>query len=262
MGSPTVRPPAAAALRETAAISPPYPPVTTIQPCPASRPPSRMASTCRGSPGRIRAEPSTATSTCAPRGPGGPGRVSPRDALVATDTFLLGQGHDDPAQDAFAVLAARIERQGFAYSRLAAGFMNMSMQAEHGLDPGERLPDRRASDSGDHRGAAARDRPELLVERHRLVDRRLLRRDMKVEDSPGRIGELCGLAVDEGGQVVFIELARRVPRSAVRVPDRDHLKAARQLHHPLVRVNDRGAAVQDVLDQEGIVIARGDEALD
>src|SRR5260221_14291621 len=137
MGSPTVRPPAAAALRETAAISPPYPPVTTIQPCPASRPPSRMASTCRGSPGRIRAEPSTATSTCAPcagsavpgHGPGGPGRVSPRDELVATDTFLLGQGHDDPAQDAFAVLAARIERQGFAYSRLAAGFMNMSMQA-------------------------------------------------------------------------------------------------------------------------------------
>src|SRR5260221_1267610 len=210
MGSPTVRPPAAAAPRPTAAISPPYPPVTTVQPCPASSPPSRSASSCRGSPGPIRAEPSTATSTgAASPAPGsGPGGVSPRDELVATDTLLLGQGHDDPAEDTLAVFAARIERQGLANPCLAAGLMYMTVQAEHGLELGERLPDGRAADARDHRRAAPRDRPELLVERHGLVDRRVLGRDMKVEDGPGRIGELGGLAVDQGGQVVLVELAR------------------------------------------------------
>src|SRR5215472_10329238 len=119
MGSPTVRPPAAAAPRATAAIRPPYPPVMTVQPCPASRPPSRTASSCRGSPGAIRADPSTATSTRAAR----PGCVSACDSacdeLVTTDTFLLGQSHDDPAQHALAVLAARIKRQRLSDPRLA-----------------------------------------------------------------------------------------------------------------------------------------------
>src|SRR5215813_14993866 len=152
MGSPTVRPPAAAAPRATAAIRPPYPPVMTVQPCPASRPPSRTASSCRGSPGAIRADPSTATSTGAAR----PGCVSACDSvcasacdeLVTTDTFLLGQSHDDPAQHALAVLAAWIKRQRLSDPCLAAGFMNMAVQAQHGLETRDGLPDRRAPHSG------------------------------------------------------------------------------------------------------------------
>ena len=66
-------PPAAAAPRETAAITPPYPPATTVQPCAARRPPSRPAASCRGSPAATRADPSTATSTGPAGAPGIPG---------------------------------------------------------------------------------------------------------------------------------------------------------------------------------------------
>src|SRR5450755_3742293 len=98
MGRPTVRPPAAAAPRAVAAIRPPYPPVTTVQPCAASRPPRRPAASCRGSPGAMRADPTTAISTGPP--PGALGRDEPGsvgDELVATDALLRRQVDDDTA---------------------------------------------------------------------------------------------------------------------------------------------------------------------
>src|SRR5215467_9785031 len=113
----------------------------TVQPSPASRLPSRVASSCRGSPGPIRAEPSTAIST-------GIAGIAPSacDELVATDALLRRHRHDDPAEHALAVLAARVERQRPADPCLTTGLMNVTVQAQHGLEPGQGQPHGRAPD--------------------------------------------------------------------------------------------------------------------
>src|SRR5689334_10498923 len=120
MGRPTVCPPSAAAPPEVAPMRPPYPPVTTAHPCFARAAPRRSASAYRGSSGVIRAEPMTPISTR--RAP------SSGDELVATEPLLLVEGEDDAAQDALAVLTARVQGQGLADPGLAARLVDVPVQ--------------------------------------------------------------------------------------------------------------------------------------
>src|SRR4051812_17758742 len=99
------------------------------------------------------------------------GVFSAGDELVATEPFLLRQGDDDAAKDAFAVLAARVECDGLADSGLAPRLVDMSVQAHHRLVGGDGVTDRGATDAGDDRGAALHDGTEVCVKLHRLIDR-------------------------------------------------------------------------------------------
>src|ERR1700739_4786477 len=102
----------------------------TVQPIAAMAAPICSASTQRGSGGERRADPLTATVSAHVAVPGstaraacasGPGLSrSAGDELVATHALLSGQRDDGAAQDAFGVLAARIDRQGAADPGLAA----------------------------------------------------------------------------------------------------------------------------------------------
>src|SRR5260221_880522 len=106
----------------------------------------------------MRAEPSTAISMGVART-----RRSACDELITTDALFRRHGHDDTTQHALAVLAARVERQRPANPCLTPGLVDVTVQAEEGLEPGQGLPHGQAPYPGDHRGTTPHLRPELLV---------------------------------------------------------------------------------------------------
>jgi hypothetical protein len=85
--------------------------------------------------------------------------------------------------------------------RLAARLVDVPVQAQHGLIFLQRVPDRGRADPGDRRHAALHHRAELLVEDNCLVDHRVTRRHVKVEDRPVGAAERLGLLGDVRGEL-------------------------------------------------------------
>src|SRR6476646_4464962 len=227
MGRPMTLPPASAAAREATSMRPPYPPVIIVQPWAAMAAPVCSARAQRGSGGSSRADPTTPTNNG--RGAAGglvagdPGSRgswlgdSAGDELIATHPLSAGQGDDGAAQYPFGVLASGVDGQGPADLRLAARLVDVPVQAQHGLVFLQRVPDRGGADPGDHRHAAFHDRAEFPVEESCLVDGRVARRYVEVEDRPVGAAERLGLPVDIRGELFFGQFPGRVPGGLVRV---------------------------------------------
>src|SRR5512142_3413683 len=191
----------------------------------------------------------------------------------------LASGHlglfDDPvaeidqaaAQDALAVLAARIDAGGTADLDLALGFVDVPVQAEHGLVFLNGLAHGGAARAGVHHLAAAHDRRRRIgapIELGAQVERGVDRRHMEIEDGALEIADLRAHLFDNLAQLLVGDLTWSLPRGRVAEA---HARHAMHLvnGHDLGFASDEGFEVQplDRIENLGvIVVAAGAEHTD
>ena len=84
---------------------------------------------------------------------------------------------------------------------------------------------------------------------------------MQVEHAAAHVRHLLGQIMDPLVQLILVQLTRRVPGCAVRVPQRQH-RVSVELHHRLVAALDVDALTDAVLERLRIVVAGHDKAAD
>src|SRR5579871_5943298 len=150
------------------------------------------------------------------------------------------------------VLRSGVERERATDARLAAGFVNVTVQCEQGLVLLEYLADGAAADRDLARRTVLVDDRQVRVDLAGRVQTGVVGRHMQVEDRARRRLDLLCEKPDALVQRVLVEFARAVPRRRVRVRARDHLVLAEPYEavlagHDVAGGLDRGVAAPRVV---------------
>src|SRR3990172_12144349 len=129
-------------------------------------------------------------------------------------------------EDALGVFAARIDQRGPAKLPDPSGLVDVAVQAEHRLVFQDGLPHSRAPDR-DHIRLPDRveDHAHVLCELRRSVNACVIRGHVDAEHRLVYALDAAGQGVDLGGQLLFGNVARAVPRGRIRVTQPQHLEA-------------------------------------
>ena len=165
---------------------------------------------------------------------------------------------DRAAQDPVAVVGARVEadRARRAWWRPAIRGRGRAARARAGGVRSRSRTARRADADPISDPLGVDDRAQLGVELGRLVEMRVERRAVDVEDGPARDPRAAPASASSSSAipVLLAELARRVPRGRRRGAEREHLPAARQLDRSRPRRRGRSRSCARTSAKPGVVV--------